>query len=109
MVRHPAPAPEAPLWAALRSVSDPELPVSLVDLGLVYAIRRQAGRVEVDLSFTATACPAMGMIQEDVRQALLQQPGVEEVQVRVVWDPPWTKERLTAVAREQLRRLGISV
>lgn len=99
----------APLWQALAAVRDPELPVGLVDLGLVYGLRREGPRVEVELSFTATACPAMDMIQEDVRRALLAVPGVEQVDIQVVWDPPWSKDRLSPRAREQLRAVGISV
>ena len=58
------------LWSALREVMDPEVPVSLVDLGLIYDVRKSGSGVEVDLSFTATACPAMGFIQEDIRERL---------------------------------------
>ena len=97
------------LWSALREVMDPEVPVSLVDLGLIYDVRKSGGEVEVDLSFTATACPAMGFIQEDIRERLLAEPGVEEVSTRVVWEPPWTPQRITEVGREQLESFGISL
>jgi metal-sulfur cluster biosynthetic enzyme len=97
------------LWAALREVMDPEVPVSLVDLGLIYAVRRDDGRVEVDLSFTATACPAMGFIQEDIRSRLLAEPGVEDVTTRIVWEPPWTPERISETGKRQLEGFGISL
>lgn len=97
------------LWEALREVMDPEVPVSLVDLGLIYEIRRRDGLVEVDLSFTATACPAMGFIQEDIRERLLREPGVEEVETRIVWEPAWTPQRISDTGREQLRRFGIAL
>lgn len=100
---------EPELWNALRDVRDPEVPVSLVDLGLIYAVRRQDGRVEVELSFTATACPAMDFIQDDIRDRLAEEPGVEEVVTRVVWDPPWTPSRVSDHGREALRRFGISL
>jgi len=99
---------EAALWAALREVNDPEFPISVVDLGLVYGIRRAGSRVEVDLTFTATACPCMDFIREDVRDRLLKEPGVEDVEIRVVWDPPWTVERMTEEGRAALRRLGVA-
>ncbi len=98
----------APLWAALGDVLDPEFPISIVDLGLVYGIRRSGGAVEVDLTFTATACPCMDFIHEDVRERLLREPGVREVRIRDVWDPPWTRERITAAGRATLRRHGVA-
>lgn len=99
----------ASLWAALGEVMDPEVPVSLVDLGLIYAVRHDGGAVEVDLSFTATACPAMGFIQDDIRDRLLAEPGVESVTTRVVWEPPWTPDRISETGREQLESFGISL
>jgi metal-sulfur cluster biosynthetic enzyme len=98
----------APLWQALRDVRDPELPVSLVDLGLVYGIRRTGDRVEVDLTFTATACPCMEFIRMDIRDRLLQEPGVEEVVIHEVWDPPWTTDRMTPEGRAILRSFGVA-
>ena len=102
-------AETATLWSALEEVMDPEVPVSLVDLGLIYDVRKADGRVEVDLSFTATACPAMGFIQEDIRDRLLSEPGVEAVETRIVWEPPWTPDRITETGRRQLEGFGISL
>jgi len=96
------------LWSALKEVRDPELPISVVDLGLVYAIRRAGERAEVDLTFTATACPCMDFISEDIRDRLLEEPGIRTVEIRVVWDPPWTTARMTAEGREALRRYGVA-
>lgn len=98
----------APLWFALREVRDPELPISLVDLGLVYAIRRAGPRVEVDLTFTATACPCMEFIRADIQERLLQEPGVREIEIREVWDPPWTTDRMTPEGRAILRSFGVA-
>ena len=106
---HDRDAGTAPLWSALAEVMDPEVPVSLVDLGLIYDVRLVDGTAEVDLSFTATACPAMGFIQEDIRERLLAEPGVEDVSTRVVWEPPWTPERITETGRKQLESFGISL
>jgi metal-sulfur cluster biosynthetic enzyme len=99
----------ASLWSALAQVMDPEVPVSLVDLGLIYDVRRDGGAVEVDLSFTATACPAMGFIQDDIRERLLAEPDVDSVTTRVVWEPPWTPDRISETGRKQLERFGISL
>jgi phenylacetate-CoA oxygenase PaaJ subunit len=96
------------LWNALREVRDPELPISLVDLGLIYAIRRSDDHVEVDLTFTATACPCMDFIRQDVQERLLREPGVRTVEIREVWDPPWTTDRMTAEGRAILRSYGIA-
>lgn len=96
------------LWEALKQVNDPEFPVSVVDLGLIYDIRRAAdGVVEVDLTFTATACPCMDFIRDDVRERLLQEPAVREVRIHEVWDPPWTVERMTETGRAALRGCGV--
>jgi metal-sulfur cluster biosynthetic enzyme len=96
------------LWQALCEVADPELPISLVDLGLICAIRRAGGAVEVDLTFTASACPCMEFIVEDVRERLLREDGVETVAVRDVWDPPWTTDRMTEHGRALLRSFGVA-
>jgi metal-sulfur cluster biosynthetic enzyme len=97
----------APLWQVLREVRDPELPVSLVDLGLIYAIRRAGARVDVDLTFTATACPCMEFIRSDITDRLLQEPDVREVHLHEVWDPPWTTDRMTPEGRAVLRTFGV--
>ncbi|HEX2167705.1 MAG TPA: metal-sulfur cluster assembly factor [Longimicrobiales bacterium] len=96
------------LWRALCEVADPELPVSLVDLGLICDVRRDGGVVEVDVTFTASACPCMEFIIEDIRERLLQEDGIESVAVRDVWDPPWTSERMTAHARALLKSFGVA-
>ena len=98
----------ASLWAALKQVQDPEFPISLVDLGLIYDIRRLDRVVEVDLTFTATACPCMEFIRSDIRERLLQEADVEEVRINEVWDPPWTAERMTEEGRAVLRRFGVA-
>ncbi len=96
------------LWRALGEVMDPEFPISIVDLGLVYGLRRSGDVVEVDLTFTATGCPCMDFIHEDMRARLLREPGVGEVRIRVVWDPPWTRDRITPAGRAALRRHGVA-
>jgi phenylacetate-CoA oxygenase PaaJ subunit len=97
------------LLAALAEVQDPEMPVNLVDLGLVYGLEEADGRVTVDLTFTAMGCPASDFILADVRERLLAEPGVREVEVRVVWDPPWTTARMTREGRDALEAWGLSV
>ncbi len=100
--------PDAPEWNALREVMDPELPVSVVDLGLIVDVEREGGRVTVDLTYTAIGCPCSAFIREDVRDRLLREPGVDSVEIREVWQPAWTRARMTAVARDALRRCGVA-
>ncbi|MFQ5746952.1 MAG: metal-sulfur cluster assembly factor [Gemmatimonadota bacterium] len=95
-------------WRALHEVADPEFPISIVDLGLVYGVEAEDGRVTVVVSFTASACPCTEFIKWDIRERLRREPGVEDVEVRVTWDPPWSVERITPRGREALRRAGVS-
>ena len=101
--------PRDPLWDALREVPDPELGISIVDMGLVVDLWREAFTAHVRLTYTAMGCPAMDMIEEDTTARLLQVPGVERVAIEVVWDPVWTKVRLTADGRDALLASGIAV
>ena len=100
---------EARLWRALQQVEDPEIPVSVVGMGLIVSLAYEPATRTADLKITYTAmgCPAMELIQDDIREALLADPDVDAVDVEVVWDPVWTKDRIRADARATMRRLGI--
>jgi metal-sulfur cluster biosynthetic enzyme len=106
---HIADYPRDEVWDALREVADPELGISLVDMGLVVAVARDQQRVAVALTYTAMGCPAMDMIEEDVRARLQRLPGIESVEIETVWDPVWTKARLTEEGRDALLLAGIAV
>jgi metal-sulfur cluster biosynthetic enzyme len=106
--RPPAVTP-AEVLAALSEVTDPEWPVSIVDMGLVYGVAVGGSTVTLTLTFTATACPCMEMIQDDIRERLGRVPGVRDVRIVVSWDPPWTKDRLTENARRVLAHCGVTV
>jgi metal-sulfur cluster biosynthetic enzyme len=97
------------LWAALSEVQDPEMPINLVDLGVIYGIDERDGVVDVDLTFTAMGCPASDFILDDVRERLLREEGVREVRVNVVWNPPWTSARMTQAGRDALEGWGLAV
>jgi len=97
------------LWTALTEVEDPEMPVNLVDLGVIYGITEKDGVVDVDLTFTAMGCPASEFILDDVRDRLLREPGVNEVRIKVVWDPPRTTARMTEAGRDALEAWGLAV
>jgi metal-sulfur cluster biosynthetic enzyme len=95
---------------ALLEVMDPELPVSIVDLGMVYGIEvDDSGRARMELTFTSMGCPAMDMLLEDVERAVREVPGVTALTINVVWSPPWTKARLTPNGRAALMAYGLSV
>ena len=96
-------------WDALAEVQDPEMPINLVDLGVIYRVAEQDGLVEVDLTFTAMGCPASDFILEDVRERLLREDGVREVRINVVWNPPWTVARVTEAGRDALESWGLAV
>ena len=104
--------PTDPLWNALREVPDPELGISVVDMGLVVDVRRtddEGDHLALRLTYTAMGCPATEMIEEDARQRLHAVPGDRSVAIEVVWDPVWTKARLTPNGRDALLAEGIAV
>ena len=96
-------------WDALNEVLDPEIPISLVELGLIYGVELDDGVVTVQLTFTATACPCMEFIHEDIEDRLALEPWVDRVEIVEVWDPPWTNERITAEGRAKLKEFGVGV
>jgi FeS assembly SUF system protein len=89
----------------LREVFDPEIPVNIVDLGLVYEIAIKPARVDVKMTLTAMGCPMAGEVMTDVRDHLLKLPGIEDAGVELVYEPPWTPERMTEDARWELGML----
>ena len=102
---------EPEVLSALKQCYDPEIPVNIVDLGLIYAVRLEpvadGGQdarqdVSVDLTLTSPGCPSHVMIGEQVKARLEQLPGIRAATVNVVWTPPWTPDRLSPEARTQL-------
>ena len=94
---------------ALRDVSDPELPLSVVDMGLIYGVWLEDGTAHVKLTYTSMGCPCADFILDDIRERLLREQGVERVDVEIVWDPPWSKRMLTQDARDALAEFGVAV
>ena len=97
------------VFSALKQCYDPEIPVNIVDLGLIYGVRFEPiadkpdqQDVTVDMTLTAQGCPAHVMIGEQVKSRLEQLAGIREAKVNVVWNPPWTPDRLSPEARKQL-------
>jgi FeS assembly SUF system protein len=108
----PAPAGDSPtslaerIVAALRTVFDPEIPVNIYDLGLIYALDVATdGTVAIRMTLTAPACPVAGAMPGLVESAVRQVEGVTAVGVELVWDPPWSKDRMSEAARLELGML----
>jgi probable FeS assembly SUF system protein SufT len=98
---------EERVWSQLRSCFDPEIPVNIVDLGLIYACRTEglgAGGHKATVRFTLTAqgCGMGQFLKEDIRKKLLAVPGVSEADVDLVWDPPWNQSMISPEAKQQL-------
>lgn len=102
----PAEAPEELKMAvvdALRGVFDPEIPVNIHELGLIYRCDVSAdGKVEIDMTLTAPACPVAGEMPGMVENAVRAVPGVEDAKVELVWDPPWDQTMMSEAARLEL-------
>lgn len=99
------------VFSALKQCYDPEIPVNIVDLGLIYGVRfepiseaqgEDKQDVTVDMTLTAQGCPAHVQIGEQVKSRLESLPGIRNAKVNVVWNPPWTPDRLSPDARKQL-------
>ncbi len=98
----PKPTEDAVI-TAICTVYDPEIPVNIYELGLIYAIEiGDDGRVKVEMTLTAPACPSAQELPEQVRDAVLSVPGVTGADVETVWDPPWDQSRMSEDARLQL-------
>ncbi|MEJ2423690.1 MAG: SUF system Fe-S cluster assembly protein [Candidatus Thiodiazotropha sp.] len=91
------------LVEALRTVRDPEIPVNIYDLGLIYRLDvDDQGVVLVEMTLTAPACPVAGILPRQVGDVIDQVPGVTDATVRLVWDPPWSQERMSDEALLEL-------
>lgn len=101
--------PRDEIWNALREVEDPEMGISLVDMGMIVSASRDGDTAHVRLTYTAMGCPATEMIENDMRDRLLSVQGIEHVVIEVVWDPVWTKARLTLAGRDALQMIGIAI
>jgi len=102
-----SPVTQDEVLSALKQCYDPEIPVNIVDLGLIYGVRFEAAPddrqdVTVDMTLTAQGCPAHAIIGEQVKARLESLPGIRAANVNVVWNPPLTPERLSPDARKQL-------
>ncbi|WP_327052112.1 1,2-phenylacetyl-CoA epoxidase subunit PaaD [Halomicrococcus gelatinilyticus] len=104
---------EADVWEALYDIEDPEMPVSIVDLGLIYGVEVTEGddgaTVEVLMTLTYSGCPAREMLTQQVEDAAADVDGVARADLRLVWSPEWTIDMVTEQGKDDLREFGLSV
>jgi metal-sulfur cluster biosynthetic enzyme len=98
------------LYEALKVVRDPEIPVNVVDLGLIYDLDvNEEGEVHVDMTLTSMGCPVQDMIQADAELACMKVEGVKRVTVEFVWSPPWSPEKMSEDGKKQMRMFGFNI
>ena len=93
---------EEKIVAVLKTVFDPEIPVNIYDLGLIYRIENNDGNIDIDMTLTAPNCPAADVMAEDVRLKVAGIEGVKTVNVNIVFEPEWTQDRMTDEAKLEL-------
>ncbi|MED3912432.1 metal-sulfur cluster assembly factor [Peribacillus simplex] len=96
------------LILALQEVADPEFPISIVDMGLIYGVEKQGNTVYVTMTYTSTGCGCMQWIESDIKKRLLQEESVHEVEIEVVWSPAWTVDQMSEAGRQKLKTWGVS-
>ena len=87
---------------ALRTVFDPEIPVNIYDLGLIYDLTVADGVAQIKMTLTAPGCPVAGILPGQVETAVRQVPGITDAKVELVWDPPWDRSRMSDAAKLEL-------
>ena len=90
------------VWHALRSVYDPEIPVNIADLGLIYAVRVEDDKVDIDMTLTAPGCGMGPVLIEEVKDRVRQVPNLTDVEVALVFEPPWSRDMMTEEAQLEL-------
>jgi len=99
---------ERDVWAALYDVEDPEMPVSIVDLGLVYGLTIEGGTADIEMTLTYSGCPAREIILEEVEAVAESVDDIETAEVHLVWSPDWSMDMVTDQGKESLREFGLS-
>jgi FeS assembly SUF system protein len=92
-------ATEKEIWEKLRLVYDPEIPVDIADLGLIYSCRLEGSRVAIRMTLTAPACPVGDYLVTEVRRRVMEVPGVDDVSVELVFEPPWDRSMMSEAAK----------
>jgi len=100
---------EADVWEVLYEIEDPEMPISIVDLGLIYGVDVVDGVATVDMTLTYSGCPARDMLTDEIEERVEAIEGVDGLQLRLVWSPEWSLEMVTEQGREDLEEFGLAV
>jgi len=93
----------------LKEIYDPEIPVNIWDLGLIYGIEIDDGKINIRMTLTAPGCPLANVLAYNVEEKLKELPGVEEVKVQIVWEPPWSVDRISEEGKKILRSYGYQI
>ncbi|MFE4896237.1 metal-sulfur cluster assembly factor [Peribacillus butanolivorans] len=99
---------EPVLINALQDVTDPEFPISIVDMGLIYGVEKQENKVLVTMTYTSTGCGCMQWIESDIKNRLLQEENINTVEIEVVWSPAWTVDQMSEAGKQKLKTWGVS-
>ena len=86
----------------IRKIYDPELPVNIYELGLIYDIKVDGGKAEIKMTLTTPNCPVAESLPKEVKEGALQVEGIDDVDLQLVWDPPWTKDMMSDAAKLEL-------
>ncbi len=109
-VIHDKEATKAEILESLKVVRDPEIPVNVVDLGLIYDVQiDDEGAVDIDMTLTSMGCPVQDMIQADAELAAMKVEGVRRVNVEFVWSPPWSTDKMSEDGKKQMRMFGFDL
>ena len=86
----------------IRKIYDPELPVNIYELGLIYEIKVDGSKAEIKMTLTTPNCPVAESLPKEVKEGAMQVEGIDEVDLQLVWDPPWTKDMMSDAAKLEL-------
>jgi len=99
---HNGPADKAAIIAALETVQDPEIPVNIYELGLIYDIQVNGRKAEIKMTLTTPNCPVAESLPKEVKEGAMQVEEIDDVDLQLVWDPPWTKDMMSDAAKLEL-------
>lgn len=100
---------ESTAWSVLDEIEDPHLPISLVEMAMIYDVTINEGEAIIDMTFPCLGCPAYDMIQDDIHEGLQSLDAVENVRINMVWEPVWSKDLLTPEVRSKLQEFGVGI